>query len=47
MLNFFRRIFRKRFDKKIPADYMHIMDQKGYERLINYALNYFREKVKK
>lgn len=41
MFKFFRR---KRFDKKIPADYQHIMDQKGYERLVNYALSYFREK---
>jgi hypothetical protein len=44
MLNFFRK---KRFDKKIPPDYQHIMDQKGYEKLVDIAMNYFREKGEK
>lgn len=41
MFNFFRK---GRFDKKIPADYKHIMDQEGYEKMVNIALTYFREK---
>jgi hypothetical protein len=44
MFNFFRR---KRFDKKIPADYKHIMDQPGYERMIDLVFTYFREKGEK
>ena len=44
MFNFFRR---KRFDKKIPADYKHIMDQPGYERMIELVFTYFREKGEK
>lgn len=41
MFNFFRR---RRFDKKIPADYQHIMDQPGYERMLDIVFSYFREK---
>jgi hypothetical protein len=41
MFNFFRK---GRIDKKIPGDYKHIMDQPGYEKMVNISLGYFREK---
>lgn len=44
MFNFFRK---KRIDKKIPNDYKHIMDQAGYEMMIDIVLNYFRDKGEK
>lgn len=45
MFNFFSNLFRKKkINKKIPADYLHIMDQAGYEKMVDLSLNYFREK---
>ncbi len=41
MFNFFGK---NRVDKKIPGDYKHIMDQAGYERMVNIVFNYFRDK---
>lgn len=41
MFNFFRK---GRFDKKIPGDYKHIIDQAGYEKMVSISLDYFREK---
>ncbi len=41
MFNFFRK---KKFDRKIPKEYIHLINQKQYDTILNLALQYFKEK---